>query len=225
MQRFLPVMVGEASFTVDAPANQDPYWTLIRQLVDMPAQRLSLTDDARSKLTKLRRHLHDLEQESGGIARGFQAFVGKLAGYAGSLAVVLHLAEFPNARFVGGKIAGNVHRLMLDFLVPHAFEFYRLGESGEALKRLASYILTCEKSRILASDLTTNIRDFRGLTLARVRERVSPLVAGGWLDPVDYTPMCRAWWVNPVVAVKFAVQRKKEEERKQGVIAMIRKNA
>jgi hypothetical protein len=110
--------------------------------------------------------------------------------------IVLHLSEFPNERFVGGKVAENVSRLILEFLIPHGFEFYTLGETGEQLKRLASYVLACGKDRLLASDLTTNVRDFRGLSLFEVRERASPLVAGGWLDPVDRTPMCKAWWVN-----------------------------
>lgn len=222
LQRFLPVMMRESSFTLDAPANVNPYWALIRQLISMPSQHLSMTDDARSKITTLRRRLHDLEKASGGIARGFQSFIGKLAGYSGRLALVLHLSEFPNNRFIGGKTAEDVHQLVLDFLIPHAFEFYSLGATGDQLKRLASYILTCDKDRVLASDLTTNIRDFRGLTLFQVHERTSPLVAGGWLDPIDRTPMCKAWWINPAIKTRFAEQGRKEAERKQAITEMLR---
>jgi hypothetical protein len=221
LQRFLPVMQAEASFTIDEPANVNPYGSLIRQLVDMPGRHLSMTDDARKKITDLRRRLHDLEKASGGITKGFQTFIGKLAGYSGRLALVLHLSEFPNDRFIGVKTAENICRLVLDFLIPHAFEFYSLGETGDQLKRLASYVLTCDKDRILASDLTTNIRDFRGLTLFQVQERVSPLVAGGWLDPVDRTPMCKAWWVNPAKP-RFAEQERKEAERKRAITEMLR---
>src|SRR5262245_3848567 len=136
-----------------------------------------MTNDARDKITELRRYLFELEKNSGGISKSFQAFIGKLAGYVGSLAIVLHLSEFPGERFIGGKVAGNVDRLVREFLIPHAHEFYGVGETGDQLKRLASYVLTCGKDRILASDLTTNIRDFRGLALFQVQERVSALMA------------------------------------------------
>jgi hypothetical protein len=221
LQRFLPIMVAESSFTLDEPADQNPYWALIRQLVDMTPQHLSMTDDAREKINVLRRHLFELEKASGGIGKGFQTFLGKLAGYSGRLAIILHLVEFPKERFVGGKIAENVCRIVREFLIPHAFEFYSLGETGDQLKRLASYILTCDKDRILASDLTTNIRDFRGLSLFGVHERVSPLVAGDWLAPVDRTPTCKAWRVNPAIKVRFAEQARKEAERKRLITEML----
>src|SRR5262249_54398816 len=197
------------------------YYALIRKLVDLPPQHLSMTNAARNTITELRRYLFELEKNSGGISKGFQAFIGKLAGYTGSLAIGLHLTEFPNERFVGGTVAGNVVRLVREFLIPHAYEFYGVGETGDQFKRLASYVLTCGKDRILASDLTTNIRDFRGLSLFEVRERASVLVAGGWLDPVDHTPTCRAWKVNPAVTLRFAEQARKEEERKRRIIETI----
>src|SRR5262249_12007895 len=162
----------------------------------------------------LRHYLHDLEKNSGGISKGFQAFIGKLAGYTGSLAIVLHLSEFPGERFIGGKVAKNVDRLLRQVLVPHPHQVYRPGETARQLKPLASYVLTCGKPRVLSSDLTTNIRDFRGLTLFQIQERASTLVAGGWLAPVDRTPTCRAWKVNPAVKLRFAEQAQKEEERK-----------
>ena len=80
----------------------------------------------------------------------------------------------------------NTRRLVLDFIMPHAFEFYRASESeGDRLRRLASWILTAGKTRVLASDLTANVWDFRGLTVMEINEGVSPLVAGGWLIPTD----------------------------------------
>jgi hypothetical protein len=159
LQRFLPIMMTEASFTLDEPTNVNPYWALIRKLVEMPPQHLSMTNTASNEITELRRYLFELEKNSGGIAKGFQAFIGKLAGYTGSLAIVLHLSEFPGDRFVGGKVAKNVDRLVREFLIPHAHEFYGVGETGDQLKRLASYVLTCGKDRVLASDITTNVRD------------------------------------------------------------------
>lgn len=222
LQRFLAVIMGEAKFTCDEPVNQNAYWALIDELIKLPARHLSMTDDAHNTITDLRQQIFNLARDVKGFSGGLQGFLGKLAGYTGSLALILHLAEFPKERFVGGKVANNVRRLVVDFLIPHSFEFYNLGETSEQLKRLASYILTCGKDRILASDLTTNVRDCRELSLYQIGERVSPLVAGGWVVPVDRTPTCRAWLVNPAVRVRFEEQRQKEEERKRNITEMLR---
>ena len=174
-------------------------------------------------MNDLRAHLHKFEQAAVGLADGFQPFVGKLAGIAGRLAVILHMAANPESttREIEGMTVVNVRALVIDFIVPHAFEFYCTGETeGERLRRVASWILTANKTRIVASDLTTNVADFRGLTVMQVNERVSPLVAAGWLQPADRTPLCRAWMVSPQVHIQFAERAKQEEERKRQLAAM-----
>src|SRR5215203_5913306 len=92
----------------------------------------------------IRRHLHELEQASGGFADGFQAFLGKLAGLAGSLALILHMigetdtASWRSAGIdlnragsqrVSRKVVEDAGRLVRDFILPHAFEFYRAAET------------------------------------------------------------------------------------------------
>jgi hypothetical protein len=144
----------------------------------------------------------------------------------GTLALILHMAHDPElarASPVGEKVILNVRRLMLDYILPHGYEFYcgTQTAAGERLRRLASWILTGGKRRILASDLTTNIADCRGLTLNELQERVSPLVAGGWLQPEDVTPMCRAWAVSPQVHLQLAERARAEEERKGKLAALM----
>ena len=65
---------------------------LLQQLVGLEPQKLWLADDAVAPMEELRRYLHELEQASAGIAEGFQSFIGKLAGVAGSLALLLTMA-------------------------------------------------------------------------------------------------------------------------------------
>jgi hypothetical protein len=177
-----------------------------------------MTDAALAIMAELRQHLFDLEQASGGLAPGFQSFVGKLHGVAGSLALILHMAHDSQAAVepISERIVGNVRKLVIDFILPHGFEFYRAGEAeGDRLRRLSSWILTSGQPRILASDLARNIADFRGLTLMQINERVSPLVASGWLLPADPTPVCRAWTVSAQVHTQLAERAKTEEARKQ----------
>jgi hypothetical protein len=220
LQRFIPVMTALSRLALDQQSDAEKYDRLVRELFFAKPQRLIMSDAALEVMEALRRELHDLEQVSGGLADGFQSFVGKLPGYAGSLALILHMAHDPNEgglHAVEADIVKNVRRLVLDFILPHAFEFYRTAESvtdGDRLRKLASWIITSGKTRFLASDLTTNIRDLRGLTLFDLNKRVSPLVAAGWLDPAEPGPLNRMWQVTPRVATQFAERARVEQARK-----------
>jgi hypothetical protein len=226
LQRFLPVMMGASKFAQDHPSDDEAYAGLVRELIFAKPQRLIMTDDALATMNDLRHHLHNVEQASGGLADGFQAFVGKLAGLAGSLALILHMANDPARSaldYIEHSTVENVRRLVVDFLLPHAFEFYRSAESGgDRLKRLASWILTSGKTRIVASDLTSNVADFRGLTLFEINERLSPFVAAGWLEPKEHTPTNRAWTVSPAVFAQFEQRIELETTRKVELATLMR---
>jgi hypothetical protein len=222
LQRFIPIMMGPSTLAQDRACHDGAYGLLILKLIFAKPQRLTFDDAALATINELRRHLHELEQASGGLADGFQAFVGKLPGLAGSLALMLHMASDPDngaAPPIPEEIAANVHRLVVDFILPHAFEFYRstnTSTGGDRLRRLASFILTNRQMRIVASDLTKNVADLRGLTLFEVNQRVSPLIAAGWLGPEEprLGPCNRAWTVRPDLFAHFADRARQEEARK-----------
>ncbi len=226
LQRFLPVMMGSASFPLDNLNDDERYDRLVRAMIFAEPRRLIINDAGLAVMNDLRRHLLDLDQASGGLATGFQSFVGKLYGIAGSLALILHMAHDPQeggAHPIGEQTVADVRKLILDFILPHAFEFYRGAEAtnGDRLQRLASWILTSGKQRIVARDLMRNVADFRGLNLLQINERVSPLVAAGWLVPADQTPVCRVWAVTPQVHAQFAERVKIEEARKAEIARRI----
>jgi hypothetical protein len=222
LQRFIPVIVGSAKLPLDMPSDDTAYRGLVHKLcATQPLPPLlTLSDAALATMHELLAHLYELEQATGGLADGFQAFVGKLPGVAGSLALILHLASDPSAgarRQVEQATVEGVKRLVNEFILPHAFEFYRSAESttnGDRLKKLASWILTSGERRFVASDLTSNVADFRGLTLFEVQQRVSPLEAAGWIEPNEAGPTNRSWHVNPAVFEQFADRASQEEVRK-----------
>jgi hypothetical protein len=222
LQRFIPVMMGPSEFPRDIPVDGpfDEYNRLTTRLIAAPPQRLSLSDPALEIMQDVRRHLHELEQAAGGLAEGFQAFIGKMAGLAGSLALILHMARDPHhgpSSPVPAGVVEAVRRLVVDFVLPHAFEFYRTAETvtdGDRVQRLASWIITSGQAQISSRDLTRNVWDFRGLSLLDINKRVSPLVAGGWLKPVEPGPISRSWAVAPEVAQQFQARAKTEEDRK-----------
>jgi hypothetical protein len=234
LQRFIAVMMGPSTLAEDHHCDDAAYNRLVHELISAKPRRFVFDDDALLVMNLLRRELHDLEQASGGLADGFQAFVGKLAGLSGALAIILHMAADPQAnvtRDIDAATASRVRDIVLNFILPHAFEFYRTAESttnGDRLKRIASWILTSNQTVITARDATRNAACLRGLSLFELTERISPLVAAGWLDPVDRTPVNKAWRINPNVAHQFAKQREVEETRKARVAQLMgspRKNS
>jgi hypothetical protein len=221
LQRFIPAIMTAADFPLDAPIRTDPYRNLVRQLAELPPQHLTMTNDARDCIKELRIHTWRTEQAFSSDS-AFQSFLGKLPGIAGRLALILHLTEHPEERFVGRTAAEKTSRLIRDFIIPHAYEFYHLGELSSQIKRLASYVLTANKPRLVASDFTTNIRDLRGRPLLEVNERLSILVASGWLEPAERTPTCHAWTVNPAVLQQFKRRAQEEAMRKEIIVELIR---
>jgi Protein of unknown function (DUF3987) len=224
LQRFIPVIMGAATLPQDRPINVGSYAGLMRRLIKAEPRSLTLSEPALDVMAEMRKHLFELEQAATGFATGFPAFIGKLAGYTGTLALILHLICEDKSTVVQKATAENVRRLMTEFILPHGLQFYRTAESaisGDRLRKLASWILTNGAERIVASDLTNNIWDFRGATLAEINERVSPLVAAGWLAPLDRAPMNRAWDVNPVVFKQFDARRREEEVRKAQVARLL----
>ena len=227
LQRFIPVMMRASTFPMDSGGgDQESYQSLVFKLIKAQHQRFFFTDDALSQMTEIRRHLHELEQATGGIAEGFQGFVGKLAGIAGRLTVVLHMVadpEYPR-REIDVTIIDHVRALILDFILPHALEFYRSSEEmsgGERLRKIASWILTSEVQTVTARDLIRNVACLRGVSVDDLQERLSPLIAGGWLEPDEKGPMNRSWTVTPIVAAQFERQRAIEDERKENIARLM----
>jgi len=220
LQRFVPVMMRASTLPQDRQSDdQESYQRLVYKLIRAEHRRLFLSDPALKIMNDLRAHLFELEQAAGGLADGLQAFIGKLAGMAGRLALILQAATYPDSigQQIEAPIVARVFTLVIDFILPHATEFYRSTEeatSGERLRKIASWILTNQQKIITARDLTRNVHSLRGVSLFDLQTQLSPFVAAGWLEPTDHTPLNRTWTVNPLVAAQFERQRLIEEERK-----------
>ena len=221
LQRFLPVLMRapKLAMDIDCSKTNRNYEGLISELISLPPQQLRPTDGAIDAMNMLQAHLHNLEQVGEVLSEGFEGFVGKLAAYAGVLTMILHLIDNPKEavkNFIGSPVVEKVARLIRDFLLPHAYEFYNTGEGeSERLRKLASYVLTCGKDRLRLAEFTNNVWDCRGKSVLEINQQVSPLVAGAWLVPIEPGPACRAWNVNrAAIDAQFAEQRETEQQRK-----------
>src|SRR5262249_2461533 len=148
------------------------YKELIYQLIQLPPQELRITDAAIETMDELQFHLFNLEQVGEALSEGFEGFVGKLAAYAGVFTIILHLIDNPREAvksFIGKPLVEKVNRLVREFLIPHAYEFYSVGEGGsERLRKLASYVLTCGKDRLRLAEFTNNVWECRGKTVLEI---------------------------------------------------------
>jgi hypothetical protein len=246
LQRFTPIMMKSGTFPQDVKTDSafNNYNTLTRRLIEARPAQFTLDDEALTYLGEVRRRLFDLEQVSGGLADGFESFVGKLPGIVGSLALILHLIDLPEAAMatVQDMLRNEVSldtiqkagRIVFDFIIPHAAAFYRTAENmaeGDRLQRLASYILTSGLTRFVASDFTTNVWHLRGLPLPELNKQISMLVTGGWLTPEtkregkNQRPstnpwMPHAWVLNPEVPLVMRERADAENRRKAELAAL-----
>jgi hypothetical protein len=154
-------------------------------------------------------------------------FLGKLPGVMGSLMLVLHLLSYPEhgrEEQVSGATARAARRILDEFVIPHALEFYRTVDDksdGETVRAIASYLLTAEGQRFRASDFTTNVRALRGMGLWDLQRRLSLLIVGGWIRPEDNTPNCRAWLLEDGVREAFGGRAAAEAARKAAARAKL----
>lgn len=228
LQRFLPVMMNRATYSgeVEDEKPTEDYQALCFHLLRMMPAKLQMDEGAREASGAFQRFLHDLEGMDG-LGKGFCGFAGKLSGIHGSLSLVLHMIGDPDAVMdtVSERTVRNAERIIRDFCIPHGLELYRSSTDGgdwEALRKVASYVLTSDKDRFTASDFTSGVRSLRGLTTWEIAQKVSPLVAGGWLEEDDTAP-AKGWTVATGLRESMAERRAEEAKRKAEVMKIIKK--
>jgi hypothetical protein len=229
LQRFTVVFMQEPKEPqdIDCAAVTKAYAALVYGLLNLPGQRFSLTDAAADAMAELQQYLFSLERVGGAFSEAFASHIGKLKTYAGVLTIILHLIADPKGAMklsaIGKPAVEKATRVIKEFLLLHAREFYARNEGeGEQLRTIASYVLTCGRSRIRLADLTNNVRFCRGKKVLEINQQVSPLVAGDWLIPAEAGPTCRAWHANRAnIDQQFAARLASERQTKRAIVSML----
>lgn len=224
-QRFVPVIVAPATMGEDTEDDQAQiYDDLIQRLLRVPSSaRLHLCNDAHTIREDVQKRIFALEQ-SEVLGNRFVGFCGKMVGLWGRLTLVLHLIQEPGSEVVRQETAETARTLLFKSVLPNAARVYTaMGGAGadiEATQSIAGYILTKRMSRIVVSDLTSNVRVCRHRSVEDVRKLLSPLEAGGWLMPEkEFAPT--SWLVADQVHQRFTAQAEKERARRIAVRALI----
>ena len=221
LQRLVPIIVAPGGRGVDEPQPPavEAYALRLQGLVDMPAApAAALCNAAYDIREQLEHDLFALEQ-SEPFGPKFSSFVGKLPGIWGRLALVLsHVDSAGLGYVVSERAAQSARTLITQCIIPHAARVYTtIGTASaglETMQSIAGYILSKKLSRVLISDLTSNVRECRRMPVANVVQAVSPLISGGWLTPETERANNRAWQVNPAVHTKFEARAAQEIARR-----------
>ena len=227
-QRFVPILVGPGRMGCDERPTRavTDYAAAVDGLLQLdPKMRMELSAAAQAIRLDVEKRAFELEQGEALGAR-FASFCGKMHGLWGRLALVLTLLDpEPGAPFIVPERAAIAARtLIFDSVLPNAARTYAAtggaGADNEATQTIAGFLLVKRVARVLASDLTRNVRVCRGLAVEEVQKLVSPLVAGGWLTPErEFNPT--AWAVAPMVHEQFAARAAQEAIRRGEVRRLI----
>lgn len=219
-QRFIPVIMAPPTLGQDVPQgpSEAAYTDLVARLVGMPTLFAQLAPGARAERERFEKWLFEFEQ-SDALGGSFSSFLGKLAGLWGRLTLVLHAIQ-PGMSMdvVSARHAEAATHIVVRYIIPSAARVYVSMGSPTAdisvTRDIAGFILVKKLDRIVASDLSRNVRSTRRATLPEIHRAVSPLVAGGWLAPEKDHGGNNAWTVNPRVHELLAHRAASEEGRR-----------
>jgi hypothetical protein len=229
LQRFVPLIMAESKLVEDRECDDEAYDRLVFKLIAVEPITLLMIDDAVAAMRDIYKRLFEVGQAAAALGSGFRSFIGKLDGISGALTIILHLlnADPEPARAATMDVTPATiaqTRQLIDYILQHGLEFYTGGDSeiADQVRTIASWILTSGKTRIVASDLTTNVWSCRGLTMEQLNGCISPLIAFGGLIPANKVPPHRAWATAPGLHEQFAERAKSKAARKARIIVTIR---
>jgi hypothetical protein len=224
LQRLLPVLMrpaerGDEDYPVKGA--EGAYERLIQFVHGAPSQRYRFDDDALKVRNRVLDYLYALEQLDG-LSAPLIGAIGKLKGYYGRIALVLHLAHESDAMVRGVGLgtgapiprstAEAAEKITTKFLLPHIFGLYDVvvngGQERDTLRAIASFILASDKDRLRPTDFASGVRRLRGETQPKIGEWAGRFCAMGWLRPEDEkAPVTKAWLVVPTLREYFAERR------------------
>ena len=232
LQRFLPVIMKQGNPSAEIDDYALVAWdTTIRRLSAYTGCTMQATDEAMEQFVSFEARVNELQRMSS-LGSQFCTFVGKLQGLQGSLALILHLIAGEWDAPVSGAAVQASTRILEEFCIPHALAFYGASSDAgdwESLRAIASYIITSDKDRFTPSDFMSQVRALRGLSAWDIGQRISPMVAAGWLD--EDRPKgasLKGWVMVEGVREVLAVRREEQIRRRREafeIVAQIGKTA
>lgn len=164
------------------------------------------------------------------ISNSMIAHLGKWEGLSARLMLTYHaidcaaLAIHPQSCKVSEQTAAKVKVFMLDFLLPHAVQFYMdilgSGEANKHFRAIANLILTHHPNEITLRDMSRGWIGWRHTTEQNQNHVVNRLIDAGWIQPpvgarISANRRIHTRYIcNPMLPQKFATVAAKEKSRR-----------
>jgi hypothetical protein len=224
LQRLLPVLMrsaerGDQNFP--ATAAEDAYEKLIQLVHGASPRKYQFDKDGLMVRDRMLDYLYTLEQLEG-LSPPLIAAIGKLKGYFGRIALVLHVAHEYDAMLRGAGLgtgapidrvtAESAEKIVREFVLPHMFGLYDVvvngGKERDTIRNIASFILASDKDRLRLSDFTSGVRSLRGDKQQSISDWAGRFCAMGWLRPEnENAAQPKAWLVVQGLREHFAERR------------------
>lgn len=215
IQRFVPIIMRGRKLGVEWDTTEvtKEYRRLIRRMFQQNrAEVMQLSKEAKTEFAKIKRLVFDY-QGNDTMASSFRYFVGKLETMWAAFAILLQLAWGPEPDMgqpwvLSRENAERASAIIMDFVMPHAFAFYRLFTAPDMSRDRA--IAACVfrawsegKTVITTKELQRGTGDngLRGVAAKDMPGALADFVAGGWLDPIQGREWyVNRWTINPAIA-------------------------
>lgn len=236
MQRFLPLILKDASAGLDEPLPAGAWSSYAAALQSLNQMRVPMDGELRfdSDAQDLRADLaerHVSIMRSGVFTRKFGAHVGKYDGIFVRLCTILHCLRFVGqdapAATVTLATAEAAERLLHGFFIRHAAAFYSevTAETDElrTAAETADFILAHRAEAVSSRDLARGgPKALRKAGARGIAETMELLCLYGWADPV-VEPNARSisWRINPRVHDLFAARARAEQTRRAEARAVL----
>lgn len=214
---------------------ESDYAKLIQNLHLAPPRQYGFGPEAAVVRRRVLDRLFSLEQLQG-FPDALIGAIGKMRGYYGRLALILHVANecaatrnglaFAFRTDIPKDTAEAAEKLLFNFLLPHVFGVYDVIASGgkhrDMIRAIAGFILADARDRLRPSDFTTGVRKLRSDSQREIADWASRFCALGWLRPEDdNAPIPKAWLVISGLRQHFAERRKQIQQARAEAHAIL----
>lgn len=239
IQRFMVVFVRKGGRSLDRAPNEDAkvaYEHMVRRLVSWDiggpeAHVICQLDPEAQPLRHLINTRVDQVRKMPWVGPPFQAHLAKWEGLFPRLTLLWHILEHADdlyhlPRTIGVDTAERVATFMLEYLLPHAAQFYAqfltVSADESHAQWIAGHILTHEPKEITTRDIGRVYRPLRG-NIRDTQQAMLHLTDLAWVQPANETRPggARRWKVNPLVYKLFSQRAQLERQRRAEVIAQI----
>lgn len=242
LQRFMVVYGRPGKQGNEQPPDKEiesRYREIVRQIWETepnPDYPVLLSQDA----NLIRKEIVDRAYELIGIklvSNAMVAHLGKWEGLSARLMLTFHaidcaaIRKHPQACEVTSGTAYKVKRFMLDFLLPHAIQFYSDimagSESNKHFRAVANLIIARHPHEITLRDITRGWIGWRHASEQVHGQVINRLIDSGWIQaPIGAKisanrRLATRYICNPMLSEKFARRAEQERKRREEAIKII----